>query len=96
MLVGHRNVAKAVPRQTPLLLTKSKTPRRTIPLVTPLGKLLHWHTTLLVNNFFPKVQTEPAKLHLGAVASYCTICQYQEEFGFTICAIDVQATVGSY
>ena len=65
MLVGHRNVVKAVPGQLPLFLDKSKTPRRTILLVTPLGKLLHCCTTLLVNNCFQKSRLNVPSCILG-------------------------------
>lgn len=65
MLAGHRNVAKAVPGQLPLFPAKSKTPRRTIPLVTPLGKLIHCRTILLVNNLFLKSKVNLPSSTLG-------------------------------
>lgn len=55
-LVGNagwtQKCCKVCTRSAASFLAESKTPRRTIPLVTPLGKLIHCHTTLLVNNFF--------------------------------------------
>lgn len=54
MLAGHGDAAKAVPGQLPLSPVEWKTPSRTVPLVTPLGKLLHHRTILPVKNFFLK------------------------------------------
>lgn len=48
---GHRDVVKAILGQLPLFLAKSKTSRRTIPLVLSLGKLFYCCITLLVNKF---------------------------------------------
>lgn len=68
MTVGHRNVAKAVPGQLPLFLAKLKTPGRTIPLVTALGKLIHCCTALLVNNFFLKSKLNLPSCILGLLS----------------------------
>lgn len=44
VLVEHRMVAQPIPGQQPLFTAKSKTTRRTSPLVVTLGKL---HTAAL-------------------------------------------------
>lgn len=66
-LVGDGNAAKAVPGRLPLFLAESKTARRRIPLVTPLGKLLHCRTTLLVSDFFLKSKLNLPSCTLGLV-----------------------------
>lgn len=56
---------KAVPGQLPLFPAKAKTPRRPIPPVTPLGKLIHCRTILLVNNLFLKSKVNLPSSILG-------------------------------